>query len=385
VRNVEVLANDKVVANHVTFPYNLSAYAVGYDPLNPTLSIKIRVTDTGGNSTFSNTFVYTAIADTIAPTVSSITVPPVHSGPKSVSINFSESVQFTGSPFSIIGAGPDHQFGTNDDIVVAVTGAQLRNRSRVVQLTNSALAPGQYRIVVAPSAVTDIAGNPLSTGMFTGSLTVLQAPPTIGYYTDSNSDSTGPNAPILLAGFTPIHIDDISSFDLSTIDILMIDESSNGSLNSPLQNREPDIAAWVASGGKIVIHDRAVQNLILIAGGSTITLTRSLGSDLNIANSPNLVTAGPFGNVTNTNLDGGNSSDHGWALQSSLPAGSTTFLIAGTDPTHAAAFSYHFCTGFVYYSTIPLDYYLDLQGSTNLNDALGKIYLPNVLMFVNGA
>jgi hypothetical protein len=49
------------------------------------------------------------------------------------------------------------------------------------------------------------------------------------------------------------------------------------------------------------------------------------------------------------------------------------------------AFSYPLGSGQVYYSTIPLDYYLDGGGAAGLNAAMQQIYTPNVLAYVSGS
>src|SRR2546425_3434356 len=84
----------------------------------------------------------------------------------------------------------------------------------------------------------------------------LAAAVTVGYYTDNDVSQTGPSAPITQAGFTPVQILDISTFDLNTIDILMVNESNKDGLSPAMSARLADIQAWVQAGGAFVVHDR---------------------------------------------------------------------------------------------------------------------------------
>jgi len=88
--------------------------------------------------------------------------------------------------------------------------------------------------------------------------------PVVGYFTDNTSSSTGPNAPILTAGYVPLHITDITTQDLTGLRILMIDESDNSSVSAALMSRLPAIQSWVAAGGRLVIHDRSAGNVTAI-------------------------------------------------------------------------------------------------------------------------
>ena len=212
--------------------------------------------------------------------------------------------------------------------------------------------------------------------------------PVVGYFTDNNTSATGPDGPIALAGFTPVHISDISTQNLAGLRMLLIDEAS-GSLSGALLARLPAIQAWVNAGGRLIVHDRA-------AGLSTpnpfLLGTPGLGTvygptaDLNMIDpATTLVTAGPFGFVNNSNLDGGSSSAHGYVSAASLPAGARPILSIGTNTNQVACFSYPLGAGFVYYSTIPLDCYLAGSGCTGIAiaPALQTIYTPNVLVYMH--
>jgi len=81
---------------------------------------------------------------------------------------------------------------------------------------------------------------------------------TVGYWTDPSGGNTTPEGPINQAGFAPVEISDITTFDFSTVDMLMVNNSSNGGVSAELLARLGDIEAWVKTGGKFIVHDRYV-------------------------------------------------------------------------------------------------------------------------------
>src|SRR5262249_34848100 len=143
----------------------------------------------------------------------------------------------------------------------------------------------------------------------------------VGYFTDSNVGSNGPLAPIQRAGYTPVRINDIATIDLSTIDLLMVDESDNNRLSAPMLNRLRAIRTWVEGGGIFMVHDRFVgldatprNNPFFVGAPNTLAVRNfQFGADIDvIPPGETLVVNGPHGQITNTTLDGGNSSNHGW-------------------------------------------------------------------------
>lgn len=217
---------------------------------------------------------------------------------------------------------------------------------------------------------------------------------TIGYFTDFNEFTTAPAAPINQAGFTPVQITDISTFDLNTIDSLLVNESNNSGLSADLSGRLGDIESWVRDGGSFIVHDRFVANTNgvpqsnpFLIGAPTTLVQRDFTNDRDIDLIPmnnTLVTNGngPGGAIDNLTLDGGTSSNHGYALAETLPVGATGILSAGPDPDKVAAFSYGLGSGSVYYSTIPLDYYLEGFGPNPPRDEFNTVYAPNVQVYV---
>jgi Big-like domain-containing protein len=252
-----------------------------------------------------------------------------------------------------------------------------------------------YSLVVTLGAVFDLEpNNSFATAQnmdgVVGSLGYLGVEGRVGYFTDFNEFSTAPEAAITQAGLTPVQITDIGSFNLSTIDVLMVNESNNDGLSAALSGRLGAIQTWVNGGGVFIVHDRFVsddfsdpQSNPFLLGQAGILVDRDFayGPDLDvIPPGSTLVTSGPHGVITNSSLDGGNYSNHGFVVGSSLPASAVKILSAGPDSNNVAAFSYPLGTGAVYYSTIPLDYYLGYPFDQPAEN-LATVYTPNVLSY----
>src|SRR5262249_40522975 len=144
-----------------------------------------------------------------------------------------------------------------------------------------------------------------------------------------------------------------------------------------------DIENAVHDGGKtLVIHDRFVDGAeTILPGGAGFNIVRNFDDSLNInvLDDTTLVTHGPGGTVDTTTLDGcfgGGLSSHGFAFSDSLPGAAKRILTTG-DPTHIVTFSYTFGAGTVVYSSIPLDFYLDVFPTSSF----ATVYAPNVLAY----
>jgi hypothetical protein len=181
----------------------------------------------------------------------------------------------------------------------------------------------------------------------------------------------------------------LTGFNYSTLKVLWVDECNNGSPSADFIGAVPAISAFVAGGGVFVYNSRnvaqgAVKDSAMLPGGGAISLTTSFSTNIDVgAVTP--ITSGPFGTITDTTLDGGNLSDHGFATTSSLPAGTTVHLIEGPHlTTDAVGFSYPFGSGTVYYATIPLDFYLAGAGNDPPATAIRTIYAPNMIAFACG-
>lgn len=211
-------------------------------------------------------------------------------------------------------------------------------------------------------------------------------PVVVGYYTDYNPGSTAPSGYITLVGDTPVQITDIGAANFGDYGKLFLLEPANGSPTAAFLGSAGDLADFVNGGGLLMLHSRnvaqGVDDNALLPGGAGITLVTFFGTNIDVNTPGTLVTNGPFGTINNSTLDGGNWSFHGYALVGTLPAGAVSILSDG-DPNHSVAFYYPFGNGWVYYSTIPLDFYLGGAGNNPPGDSFRNIYTPNAITFVD--
>ena len=182
VRNVELLINGQVVRNNVSFPFDLTTQLPSLASLgagNTTVTVQVRATDTGGNTTLSDPITLNLVRDTTPPTLVSLTPADGASRPegaRNVTLKFSKPIVVNGAltdVFKIIGAGADGQLGTADDVAVPVTSSQLRDNDTTVQLTTGGFAVGNYEIVFDKSKVNDRPGNSFGTGTFVSHFSVV--------------------------------------------------------------------------------------------------------------------------------------------------------------------------------------------------------------------
>ncbi len=159
VRNVELLVNGQEVSNEVSPPFNLSTTlptiaAVGTTPV----TIQVSATDTGGNTSVSNTLSLQLLPDTSPPVllsnsiVSGIAVRVLTF--QSVTLEFSkplDTTTVTADNFQLI--GPDGG--------VTPTNIQLRRNNAAVVITYPTLSVGSYQFIIHAASVTDVAGTPL--------------------------------------------------------------------------------------------------------------------------------------------------------------------------------------------------------------------------------
>lgn len=186
------------------------------------------------------------------------------------------------------------------------------------------------------------------------------------------------NAAVTASGNTAQTLSNLNAASLTGIKVLWIFNPSNSGISSTVTSNAAAISAFVQDGGVVAFHDRWVTGAAsFVTGASGVSFVRSLGSDIN-AQANNLVTNGPAGIVNNTNLDGGNFSAHGYANVGSLPAGAVTVLSEGSNANRAVDFHFSFGKGDVYYSSIPLDFYLNNANPAAFRD----IYAVNEAAFL---
>ncbi len=208
--------------------------------------------------------------------------------------------------------------------------------------------------------------------------------PRIGYYDmvlgEGNQDQVGA---ITADGFTAVNITEPNAAQLADIDVLYVQNPLNAGYGGEYLSHLSEIAAAVAGGMTLIIHDRHVDSAeSVLPGGSAFNIIRDFsdGSNVNVLDPTTLLTHGPGGTITNTTLDGGNFSSHGFAFSGTLPQNAELLLSTG-DASHIVAFSYAYGQGHVFYSSIPLDYYLSGSGQESLDQAFQNIYAPNVVAY----
>lgn len=198
---------------------------------------------------------------------------------------------------------------------------------------------------------------------------------------EANAASTAAATEIGAAGMTALSLGGLTAADLTGIDVLWILNQNNGTPGTIVTDNVADLSAFVSGGHVLSFHDRNVNQGLSAAtylpGGAGISFTSLLGSDIDIETGGTTVTNGPFGTITNTSLDGGNYSDHGYATIASLPAGAVAILNNGTAG-QIVDFYYLFGAGAVYYSSIPFDFYLT-GGNDPPRTAILNIYGLNEL------
>ena len=183
---------------------------------------------------------------------------------------------------------------------------------------------------------------------------------------------------IQAGGDTASVLQDLTAASLSGIDVLFLLNGSNGAALAGLSDNAAALNSFVQGGGVFALNDRNVTGAASTVPGATgIAFTLDPMSDINPGVASVLVN-GPAGIIGATTLDGGNSSNHGYMAVGTLPDAATTLLTTG-NAAQAVAISYTLGAGSVYYSTVPLDYYLG--GSSPA--AFHTIYAPNLVAYLD--
>jgi hypothetical protein len=207
----------------------------------------------------------------------------------------------------------------------------------------------------------------------------------VGYYEMCQGQgSSSQVAPITAAGHTPVNLTDLAAADLAGVGVIFVDNCDNLSYGAEYLSRLADIQNAVASGKVLVLHDRYVDPAeTILPGGESFDIQRDFANggdrEIDVFDDTTLVTHGPAGVITSTNLDNGCSSNHGFSVKGSLP-GDAHFILTRSDPTRVVTFSYGFGQGAVIYSSIPLDFYLD-GNDCGIGATVRGIYAPNVISY----
>ncbi len=190
-------------------------------------------------------------------------------------------------------------------------------------------------------------------------------------------------APILAAGFEPVSVFDLSPAELSAIDVLFVQNPDNGSYGLEYLANLGNIENAVEKGLTLIIHDRFVTEAeTILPGGEDFDIRRDFAddADIDVRNPSSDLIEGPGGVITDTTLDGGTSSSHGFAVEGTLPE-DADLALSRSDPSEIVTFSYEFGAGHAVYSSIPLDFYLEGFGPPDVSENFRDIYAPNVVEY----
>jgi hypothetical protein len=196
---------------------------------------------------------------------------------------------------------------------------------------------------------------------------------TIGFFGEAAAST-----PIVASGNTPVALTDLTAADLTGLDVLWIFNPNNGTPDSTITDNFADILAFVSAGGVLSFHDRNVGQGAdpgtYVPGTAGVSFTPNFSAEIDISTGGTLVTNGPGGTIDDTTLDGGGFSNHGWAALATLPAGAVPIFNDG-NASQIVDFYFPLNLGWVYYSTIPMDFYLPGASS------FATIYAPNEAAF----
>jgi len=188
--------------------------------------------------------------------------------------------------------------------------------------------------------------------------------------------------PVTGAGHTAWIVNDLTLTEFQTLglDALMVNNCSNGLYAQEYLDHLADIETAVANGMVLIIHDRYVEAAeTILPGGGSFDVRRDFVDDRQIdaADDTTLVTGGPAGTLTDTSLDNGCSSNHGFTVAGSVPADARV-IPTRSSPGDLVTFTSRYGAGAVVYSTIPLDCYLDGSGC-DIGPTVRDVYAVNLL------
>lgn len=218
-------------------------------------------------------------------------------------------------------------------------------------------------------------------------------PVNVGYYDMASGEGVANQLDeIVDVGLTPVNVSVLTPAVLAALKVLVIQNPDNDRYGAEYLAARADIAAAVANGLVVIIHDRHVTSGASLLGAfDGIQFVRDFegGAQMQLGSNSGLFADGPFGTVTDTNVDGYNSSNHGYVLLSSLPEGALVFMTTN-DPTHVTAFGVRSGAGMVIYTSAPVDFWGDdVNGSSNTDyfgfDLTGmETFARNLLAYAAG-
>ncbi|HSV15262.1 MAG TPA: M36 family metallopeptidase, partial [Tepidisphaeraceae bacterium] len=151
----------------------------------------------------------------------------------------------------------------------------------------------------------------------------------------------------------------LATANLSAYDMIVLSGQQTSATYNTVQTNLSRIRSFVVAGGVYIANyaaystDNAYSYSVLPDAASG-TFTYLGGSDINVLAPSSPLVNGPGGTITDTTLDGGNYSFHGYTTV--VPSGATTVL-SGPSASQIVAFDYPDGAGHVIVDTIPIEFY----------------------------
>ena len=202
----------------------------------------------------------------------------------------------------------------------------------------------------------------------------------IGYITGQTCSGPGDKtAAITAAGHTPVAIGAVTPASLSGLSALIVETCSSYANNADINNAvSAGMGLLVSDWGPAPGTGGQLPGTPAVNYGNYGCITTTNFT----AGSP--AASGPGGALTNTSLDGGNCSAHGYAT-GALPAGVQALTTTDADPSQSISILYHHGAGTVVYAPLPWSWFLP-GGSGAGNPAAPGIqgFMINSLALVAG-
>ncbi|MES2736198.1 MAG: Ig-like domain-containing protein [Verrucomicrobiota bacterium] len=165
VRNVEFYVDGVLASVDGNYPFEHRFLTPKATALRTQFKVRARATDTGGNATLTREFVVTLVPDTTPPVVTRV-------GPSGLTGKVTSALAFMSealdpatvndTTFVITEAGPDHVFGSGDDVPVTASAVTFRPEIQAASFTvTGELPPGVYQAVLT-TGVKDLSNNAMA-------------------------------------------------------------------------------------------------------------------------------------------------------------------------------------------------------------------------------
>jgi hypothetical protein len=189
----------------------------------------------------------------------------------------------------------------------------------------------------------------------------------IGYY--ELAQQTGAQnpfyaAPIVENGIDAVSLETLEAEEIAGLKAIFLLNESNDGYGAEFLSALGTLDDFVFEGGTLVLHDRYVEGAeSILPGWNGADIMRNFEDDATIefVDETGVIANGVGGILDDSSLDNGTSSSHGFVIDGDLEP--TTIRVHTTgNAENIVSFAYEYGEGIVYYSAIPLDYYLTSYG-----------------------